>query len=204
MNHLEQLIEHFKRFPGIGPRQARRFAMHLLGEQSGQNEELGKLISTLKQNVQQCTQCCRFVARRDSHGFCTLCSLENRDHSKLLIVAYDTDVTAVERAGTYDGKYFVFGGTIPILEKTDNRQNRGGLLKSLISHNALSLSEIILAFPANPDGDNTARFVESILKSTLSEHTHLTLTHLGRGLSTGSELEYADPDTITFALQNRK
>src|SRR5690606_38957885 len=108
---------------------------------------------------------------------------------------------SIERSRVYDGLYFVLGGTVPLLESRENQKLRGGGLKRLVeSRLADGLAEIILGFSINPDGENTGRFVESIIKG-ITGTDKVKISHLGRGLSTGSELEYADPDTLKNALQ---
>jgi len=121
-----------------------------------------------------------------------------------MVVERDTDIDATERSGTYDGLYFVLGGTIPLLDSPDEKKLRGGILKqSVESRIANGLQEIILAFSVNPDGENTARYVEMLLRGLTEAHA-LSVNQLGRGLSTGSELEYADPETLKSAFENRK
>ena len=120
------------------------------------------------------------------------------------MVAQDSDIQAIERAGVYDGLYFVFGGTLPLLNAKDNNKLRGSALKATVEKRLEEgLSEVTLGFAVNPDGENTARFVESIIGETLKEKG-VSVTYLGRGLSTGSELEYADAETIKNAFQNRQ
>ncbi len=118
-----------------------------------------------------------------------------------MVVERDSDVLAIERSHTYDGHYFVLGGTIPLLTSKEAEGIRGGALKALVEEKT-DLEEIILAFAVNPDGENTGRYVASLLKSFTDTRT-LKITELGRGLSTGSELEYADPETIKNAITHR-
>jgi len=202
MTTLENLIKHFERFPGIGPRQARRFAHHLLTNDSEDNQQLADLIGRLKENVATCTSCFRFYTKNGNGNLCHICTDEGRDHTRLTIVERDSDITPIERSDTYDGLYFVLGGTAPLLESEDTKKLRGGALKRIVTERAEDLSEIILAFSVNPDGENTARFVRSVV-SEITDANNITITQLGRGLSTGSELEYADPETIKNALENR-
>ncbi len=117
-----------------------------------------------------------------------------------MVVERDSDVQAIERSGVYEGLYFVLGGTVPLLKDTENAKLRSGALKQTVTDRMPELTEIILAFSVNPDGENTSRYVETLLKDLLSTER---ISQLGRGLSTGSELEYADPETIKNALQNR-
>jgi recombination protein RecR len=204
MNNLDKLIAYFEKFPGIGARQAKRFAFHILTLPHEEVVELARLISDLQATVTECVSCRRFFSQNGSATeLCNICQDGNRDLQKLMVVERDTDIAPVERSGVFDGLYFVLGGTVPLLEANENHKLRGGGLKRLVTERlTLGLSEIILGFSVNPDGENTARFVENILRDTPGTET-IKISHLGRGLSTGSELEYADPETIKNALQNR-
>lgn len=203
MNTLDKLIAFFEKFPGVGARQAKRFAFHILTMNENDTTELARLISELKGTVVECSSCHRFFAMQNKETLCSICASQNRDHNRLLVVERDSDIQAIERAGVYDGLYFVFGGTVPLLSSGDNSKLRGGALKATVETRIPEgLTEIILGFSINPDGENTARFVESIIKPLL-EDKEIPISHLGRGLSTGSELEYADAETIKNALKNR-
>ncbi len=202
MNNLDKLISLFEQFPGVGARQAKRFAFHVLTMSDADSAELSKLIAELKGSVIECISCHRFYAAQ-SGNTCSICTSANRDHNRLLIVERDSDVQAIERAGVYDGLYFVLGGTVPLLNSGSTTKLRAGALKATVETRLpQGLTEIILGFSINPDGENTARFVESILQPLLKDAS-VKITYLGRGLSTGSELEYADPETIKSALRNR-
>ena len=206
MNNLDSLIKHFEEFPGVGGRQARRFAFHILTLEKRDVEDISNLIVNLQGSVIECHSCHRFFSRNGGTAVeCSICSDANRDRTKLMIVERDSDIVAIERSNVYEGLYFVLGGTIPLLSSKESKGLRGGALKAIVEERvAHELSEVILAFAVNPDGENTARFVESIILPLLvNTHEPLTISHLGRGLSTGSELEYADPETIKNALRNR-
>lgn len=202
MNKLDKLISLFETFPGVGARQAKRFAFHVLTMPESDTKELSQLVADIKGSVVECASCHRFFAS-ETGNTCTICNSANRDHNRLLIVERDSDVLAIERAALYDGLYFVFGGTVPLLNSSENTRLRGGALKATIEARIPEgLAEVIIGFSINPDGENTARFVESIIGPTLKEK-NIKMSYLGRGLSTGSELEYADPETIKNALRNR-
>lgn len=205
MTALEKLIKHFERFPGIGSRQARRFAFHLLTEQPSDIAELSELVRSIKDTVAECPSCFRFFSRSTSSSdLCSICSNTLRDHSRLAIVERDSDIDALERSRMYDGLYFVLGGTVPLLESDDSKRLRGGALKHVVEkRTSEGLTEIILGFSVNPDGENTARYVETLLRDLLVTYK-ISVSQLGRGLSTGSELEYADPETLKSAFENRK
>lgn len=204
MSNLDKLIEHFEEFPGVGARQARRFAFHILTLAPEKINDIANLILNLQSTVAECVSCHRFFSRNGGSAIeCSICSDHNRDRSKLMIVERDSDIVAIERSNVYDGLYFVLGGTIPLLNSKETKSLRSGALKSVVEMRiAQELSEIILAFAVNPDGENTSRYVESFLKEYITAHS-IKVSQLGRGLSTGSELEYADPETIKNALLNR-
>ncbi len=203
MTSLEKLIRHFEKFPGIGSRQARRFAFHLLTLDKSTVTELSELIRTIRENVVECPSCFRFHSMYNNQQLCGICSSGSRDRTKLTIVERDSDIDAIERSGMYDGLYFVLGGTVPLLETADVKKLRGGALKHHVeTYLNQGLSEIILAFAVNPDGENTGRYIEALLRDNIASK-NLKISHLGRGLSTGSELEYADPETIKEAFKNR-
>ena len=204
MSPFDKLIRQFERFPGIGSRQARRFAFHILNLGKDDANFLTELIQTVRATVIECLSCHRYFSKNaDQSTTCELCRNSERDRSKLAIVERDTDVDAIERSGMYDGLYFVLGGTVPLLDTQDTKKIRGGALKALVETRSLEgLREIILALGVNPDGENTARYIEMLLRD-ITEKNNITISHLGRGLSTGSELEYADAETIKNALKNR-
>lgn len=196
MDAIEKLTRLFEKFPGIGPRQAGRFVSYLLRSSPALRRELIDSIQKLGSGVRQCERCMRYHAGESKT--CSLCSNPERDTASLAIVASDSDLVALERSGTYRGLYFVLGGTISLAsESTSGLRVRE--LQSLLKES--DAREVILAFPANPEGDATAARIREEISST---NPSLTITSLGRGLSTGSELEYADPETIKSALESRR
>lgn len=198
---IERLTSIFERFPGIGPRQAARFVQFLLRSSPAIRRELAEAVVALSGSVHQCPECMRFHA--GVRGACSLCENTQRDPTTLAVVASDADLLALERSGTYRGRYFVLGGTISLAsEKMSDLRMREllGRVQQLTHHD---LREIILAFPANPEGDTTAMRVREELEP-LGIIEGFTVTQLGRGLSTGSELEYADPETLKSALASRR
>lgn len=198
---IEHLTSLFEKFPGIGPRQAQRFVHYLLRSSPTLRREMGDAIRDLSGTVRQCSECHRYFA--GTAAICSICSNFNRDPHALAIVASDADMLALERSGEYRGHYFVLGGTISLANEKANHLRLSELLSYVPTRTKKGLTEIILAFPANPEGDATAIRVRDELDELAQAH-HLTITSLGRGLSTGSELEYADPETLKNALSNRR
>ena len=201
MDSLEKLVAIFEKFPGIGPRQAGRFVQFLLRLSQSSRSELARAIEGLSASVHQCSECMRHHSGK--RGTCSLCENPGRDAKLLAVVANDTDLLAMERSGTYRGHYFVLGGTVSLASE----KMSGLRLREFIAHIPKlvknGLKEVILAFPANPEGDATSVRLKEEL-AALAKENSLAVTSLGRGLSTGSEIEYADPDTIKSALDSRR
>lgn len=205
MTSLDKLVAYFENFPGVGVRQARRFAFHILTLNKNSVKEMAELITSLSDTVTECKSCHRYFSELNHSSFlCRICGDQNRDKQKLLVVARDSDIQSIERSGLYEGLYFVLGGTVPLLSDLDNSKIlRGHILKSLLAERTKEgLNEVILGFAVNPDGENTARYIENMITKS-EDLSDIKITHLGRGLSTGSELEYADPETIKNALKSR-
>jgi recombination protein RecR len=198
-NAINKLREYFEHFPGIGPRQAQRFVYWLLNEDSALVKELSELLLELKKQAKQCEKCFRFYTSEK----CIFCNDINRDQSRLLVVEKDADLEGIEKAGVYDGLYFVLGDIIPLDQKISKNIRLKELFSRVENEAKNGLKEIILAFSATAEGDNTARYLEKILEP-LTKNYPLKISRFGRGLSTGTELEYIDKDTLKNALENRK
>jgi len=128
---------------------------------------------------------------------------KNRDRSLLMVVEKDNDLENIERSRCYTGHYFVLGGVLPFLEKDPNSKIRGRELLQVVAGRAKgALKEVILALSTNPDGEHTTEYVKELLLPLVEEHK-LKISILGRGLSTGAELEYSDSETIKNALVGR-
>ncbi|HAT68435.1 MAG TPA: recombination protein RecR [Candidatus Yonathbacteria bacterium] len=202
MSAIDNLSTYFMKFPGIGTRQAKRFVYFLLAQDPRFVEELAREIALLKKSIAQCTMCFRFYPHLGGGSICDVCTSDT-DTATLLVVEKDTDFESVRRSSSYAGKYFILGGTIPVLERDPASKIRIRELLTRIEQGAAEgLSEVILALSANPEGDFTREYVAKTLEPVLGQ-LGITLTTLGRGLSTGTELEYSDGDTLRHALKNR-
>lgn len=229
MESNRRLEEIFAHFPGIGPRQARRFVYHLMNKSPAFIKEFVQLIDEVRKSTNECEMCHRFFTNSagplhgSAHGktktnICGICSDQNRDQSTIMIVARDSDFESVEKSSAYKGLYFILGGSVPVLDKEPEKRIR---LKSLlerissqISNGSKSISnsnpqnensnlkEIILSLNTTPDGEHTTTIVKDAVTNIIAGK-QVKVTILGRGLSTGAELEYADGDTIRNALKNR-
>jgi len=212
MDTIEKLTEIFKEFPGIGERQAKRFVYFLMSRNPSYAQNLSELVLELKKEISQCKECFRFFITKDGKNkLCNICSDPNMDSSLLMVIEKDSDLESVKKSGVYHGKYFILGGLVPIVEKNTNSRIRINELTEKIKREAKNatpkdgqgLKEIILAFSLSPQGDHTDFYIRSQMKD-ITDSLNIKISSLGRGLSTGTELEYSDNDTLKNALKNRQ
>lgn len=198
MDHIDELARALAKLPGIGPRQGKRFVYYLLAAPSSERIKLAELVASLDAEVLQCPECLRFYTS-SSAIICNYCSDSRRDDSVLMLIEKDQDLSAVERAGTYKGRYFVLGGVLTLSGKGVIREKE--LMKAVEKRIKNDLKEIVLACSATSEGEHTADHVRLLLAPY---RDHIKISTLGRGLATGSELEYSDAETLRAALSNRK
>jgi recombination protein RecR len=203
MDTIDKLTEIFKEFPGIGERQARRFVYFLMFKNGEYANDLSKLILELKKEVTQCKECYKFyLTHKTKKNICEICNNMNTDKSMLMVIEKDSDLESIQKSRVYHGAYFILGGLVPIVEKNTKSRIRINELKTRIKSN-LDLKEIILAFSLNPQGDHTDSYVREQL-TEIAQKQNIKISSLGRGLSTGTELEYSDNATLSNALKNRQ
>ena len=207
MDIIDKLAEIFKEFPGIGERQARRFVYFLMSRNGSYADNLSGLILDLKKETAQCKECFRFfIVNKGKEKICDLCASTNIDSSTLMVIEKDSDLESVKKSRVYNGKYFILGGLVPIVEKNTKNKVRIEELKEKISNNK-ELKEVILAFSLSPQGDHTDSYVLTQIKNIANKNDkqqNIKISSLGKGLSTGTELEYSDNDTLKNALKNRQ
>lgn len=209
---IQKLIEKFSKFPTIGPRTAARFVFYLLRAKENDIEELISLIAKIKKDIKFCSFCFNpFETSIDNDKktmLCPICASSLRDKSLICIVEKEPDLVSLEKINKYKGIYFILGGNISGLRKKDIESLRIKELQDRIKNpSAFGLTkanfqEIILALNPTPEGESTALYLERILKKNLPDGRRVT--RLGRGLPVGGELEYADEDTLSSALEGRK
>src|SRR3989344_1260312 len=166
MNPLDLLVDLFERFPGIGPRQARRFVQYLLSATPGVRAELAENIKRLGSQTSQCKKCYRwFVKDSGKNGLCSICINTRREESVLFVVEKDADIENVERSG-FRGLYFCLGGTIPLASEEPQKHIR---LRELVKRveeegSSLKLQELILGLSATTEGDHTKQILQEKLR----------------------------------------
>jgi len=202
-DEIDKLANLFLEFPGIGERQSRRFVYSLLSKNKEYLSQLSDAIKNLRQKIATCTYCFRHYPA-DGHDLCPECSSTSTNKTQLMILENDASFETLRRSKLYKGRYFVLGGLVPVVEKSTDKLIRINELVSRVeSQIKEGLKEIIIGLSLTPQGENTDRYVREKLDQLVQKHD-LGISSLGRGLSTGSELEYSDDDTIKNALAGRK
>lgn len=195
---IQKLIDLFSKFPTVGPRTAARFVFYLMGvKKEGVNELLNSIIE-LKKNIKTCPFCFKPFESKGESNFCEICSNRARDTSLLCIIANEIDLNTIEKIKKYNGRYFILGGTISKIKKSDNEKTRIEKLKERVQKHQ-EIKEIILAINPTSEGESTTLYLERLLKPFGRK-----ISRLGRGLPVGAELEYADEETLSSALEGRK
>lgn len=200
---IRNLIAYFSKLPSVGPRQAARFVFHLLKHPEKEIKGFGGAIFQIAKKITKCSLCFRFIEvpedKKEKHFICSICKDPQRDKSTICVVEKDTDIEAIENTDRYKGLYHVLGESkIKEFDKEKIKQLHLEELKKRIK-NTKEIKEIIIATSATTDGDTLALYVSKYLKPL-----GVKITRLGRGLSTGSELEYMDEETLSQAFLGRR
>jgi len=193
---IKKLIDIFSKFPTVGPKTAARFVFYLLEIPKEEVKELISTIAEVRNAVKTCSVC--FNHFQGEGKICDICKDQRRDKSLLCLVEKETDLMAIEKTRKYKGMYFILGGTVSSLKKSDIERLRTKELEELI-RNSQEIKEIILATNSTTEGEATALYLVRLLKPLEKK-----ITKLGRGLPLGGELEYADEETLSSAFEGRK
>lgn len=179
-----------------------RFAYFLATADEAYAKNLIEEIQMLRKNVRRCARCFA-LSEKIIEGICPVCADPAKDKTMVLIVEKDADRDRFIQSRTYSGTYFVLGGLAPAIEKDAKQHIRLDELSRLVqSESAKNLKEVILALSATPDGDRTEALILASLEPTAKEK-NISLSMLGKGLSTGTEIEYSDSETLSSALKSR-
>ena len=205
-NPIEELTNLFIKFPGIGRRQAKRFAYFIIQSNSGFSTKLANQILSAQKNIKRDPISFQYFYSEDpKEQYSPITRDTLRDSHIIMIVEKDVDIDAIEKSHAYHGHYFVLGGLAPLIDTDLQGSVRVSELMQLIENKGTKndLTEIIFALAANPEGDRTADLVKQKI-APLQERFKFSVSQLGRGFSTGTEVEYSDADTLASALENRK
>lgn len=190
---LDRLMQLLAKLPGLGPRSARRAALHLVRKRDALLVPLADALARAAANVRRCGVC----GNLDSTDPCTICRDTRRDVSLLCVVEDVADLWALERAGAYRGRYHVLGGTLSALDGVNpDDLNIPSLLGRAKSP---EVKEVILATNATVEGQTTAHYIADKLAGSGAQ-----VTRLAHGVPLGGELDYLDDGTLTAALKARR
>lgn len=193
---FKDVVNLFRKLPGVGPRQAARFVIALMDRPEAELQEFGKAVANLRKDISFCTACFNI----SDNGLCAVCLDNKRDQTKLLVVEKVTDLDSIERTGLYKGLYHVLGGAINPLDGLTPETLRLRELETRINKLEGADVELIIATNPNTAGETTSHYIKEVFENKKG----VFLTRLARGLSSGSNLEYTDEITLKNALDYRK
>lgn len=189
---IERLIQLLARMPGLGPRSARRAALHLIGRREQLLGPLADAMRVANERIVVCGAC----GNIDTSDPCTICRDAGRDASIIVVVESVSDLWALERAGALRAQYHVLGG---VLSPLDGVRPEHLSLDALVARAAEpKVREIIVALSATVDGQTTAHYVTELVG-----HLPLKVTRLAHGVPVGGELDYLDEGTLSAAIRQR-
>lgn len=190
---IERLIQLLAKLPGLGPRSARRVALHLLKKREALMGPLAEALADAADKISACSIC----GNLDVSDPCAICSAPGRDPSVICVVETVGDIWALERAAAFKGRYHVLGGVLSPLDGVRPEDLKiGGLLDRAA---APGITEIVLALNATVDGQTTAHYLSDRL-----EKLDVSITSLARGVPVGGELDYLDDGTLAAAFKSRR
>lgn len=189
---IDALIDLMAKLPGLGPRSARRAVLHLIRKRALLLTPLADQMQTVAATARECLNC----GNVGTADICDICVSEKRANGELCVVEDVADLWAMERSGSFKGRYHVLGGTLSALDAIGPSELRIPRLIDRVETE--NISEVILALNATIDGQTTAHYIADQLDGQVS------LTSLAQGVPIGGELDYLDDGTITAALRARK
>ena len=189
---IERLIQLLARLPGLGPRSARRAALHLIKKREALMAPLTSALETAMEKIEVCKTC----GNIDTQNPCTVCTDQRRDSAIIVVVADVADLWALERAHAVNSRYHVLGGTLSPLDGVGPQDlTIDGLVSR--AHDP-AVKEIVLALNATVDGQTTAHYITDLLHDA-----GVVVTRLAHGVPVGGELDYLDEGTLTAAIRSR-
>jgi recombination protein RecR len=190
---IETLIQLLARVPGLGPRSARRAALHLIRRKEALMEPLARALGEAAAAIRICGRC----GNIDTVDPCAICTDPRRDGTTLCVVEQVADLWALERGALFKGRYHVLGGTLSALDGVGPNELR---IPQLVARaKAEAIAEVILATNATVEGQTTAHYIAECLAGS-----GITVTGLAHGVPVGGELDYLDDGTLTAALRARR
>ena len=195
---IKKLEKHFQKYPGVGPRQASRYVFFLLKQPKEYLENFINDLDYLKKQISLCENC--NLPKQKQNPYCKICSDEKREKNTIYLVEKEQDAINLESTNIHNGTYFILGENIsPIGDSVLAKERVKNLIRRLKKQ--VEPAEVVLALNNTREGNFAAMYIKEMFKE--NEMNNVKLTSLGRGLSTGSELESADEEALRNALKNR-
>lgn len=193
ISDIDGLILLLSKLPGLGPRSARRAALHLINNREKLLVPLGAVMASAAANVLNCSNC----GNLDTADPCSICRDFRRDNSLICVVEGVADLWALERTASFNGKYHILGGVLSPLDGVGPEDLN---INALIARSTKEdVKEIIFATSATVDGKTTAHYITDRLKDC-----RVKVSELAHGIPVGGELDYLDDGTLTAALKERR
>ena len=189
---IERLIQLLARLPGLGPRSARRAALHLIRKREELLGPLADALAVAREKIVICSTC----GSIDTSDPCSICCDPRRDATTLVVVETVADLWALERAGATRGRYHVLGGVLSPLDGVGPKDLNFAKLTERVRGEGVR--EVILAVNATVDGQTTAHYIVDLLANL-----GVKVTRLAHGVPVGGELDYLDEGTLSAALRQR-
>ncbi len=194
MQHLDRLVRALRRLPGVGPRQAERFAAYFLRASQGEVEEFITSLSEVKSSIVLCPKCFAY----SEGGLCEICQDPDRNATQICVVEDPQDIEAIEKTGAYKGLYHVLHGAISPLEGRGAEQVKVRELLARVQQANPKIQEIIIATDPDSEGETTALYLADLLRSLVPQ-----ITRIGYGVPLGGDIDYMDEMTLGYSLKGR-
>ena len=190
IQEIEDLIKIISKFPGLGPKSAKRIVLKLINNREELIKPLANTLAKIYKNVVRCKICGNLKLTESD------CACSKNNYDQICVVENIADMWVIQNTGIYKGNYHILGGTLPSLE---SQKNDGVLISTLIDRvKKNNVKEVILATSATIEGQTTAHYIQDSLKNT-----QVKLSKLAQGLPVGGEIEYLDDGTLFSAFKNR-
>ncbi len=194
MKALEKIIGLFRRFPGVGPKQAERFAMYVVRASSSEIESLVEALREVKSSVRYCRECFNYA----EGDLCPVCADAGRDRSVICVVERPQDLAAIEKAKSFSGVYHVLHGAVSPVAGVQPEHIRMKELLERVRASDGAVKEVIIATNPDADGEATAMYLTRLIKPYVDR-----ITRIAYGVPLGGDIDYMDEVTLGYALKGR-
>jgi len=200
---IQNFIKVFSSIPGIGPRQSTRIAFWLLHQPKEKQVLFQFALNNLLKNISLCPECFFVLDNQKGEKLCEICRNPRRDHSLICVVEKETDLLSLEKTHKYRGVYHVLGGLLSEIDTNKKNTLTINQLLARLQRQAKTkqpVKEVILALSSTSEGNLTSYYLEKEIKKL---GLKIKVSKLGQGLPHGGEVEFADAETLTNALEGR-